>query len=379
MSTSVSWSWPVLHDAQREVLLEVLMNGSRSRAELTRLTGMSRASLSRLSRDLVEIGLVAEGATEMRPGRGRPSETLHVRSDAAQFAGIKLTGDVLYAAVADLSAKVIDTVEAELPSREVGDVVDLIGDVIERLQLIHPRIAAIGVCLAGDVIVGADGQRRIVGSHFLGWENIALGERVTTRTGLPTEIGNDVQALTAAHHWFGAGRGNRSLALIGLGAGIGAGVVVSDELIRGAHGHPGKVGHMRVRDTGPQCDRGHRGCVSAFVTIPAIERRAGGSSFEEVLHRAAEGEQTAVRIVGDAIHALGIVIANLASVADVEKVIVTGEGLPVLRFDEALLFASVAAALDPASEPPHVELHPFDFADYAWAAAVSAIRLVLTA
>jgi predicted NBD/HSP70 family sugar kinase len=377
MQQSPSWSWPALHDAQRGVLLEVLVHGSRSRAELTRRTGMSRASLSRLSRDLVELGVVTEGAAEVRSGRGRPSETLHVRQDAAQFAGIKLTGDALYAAVVDLTARVIDTVEYPLPSREVDDVVELIGTVMEDLRQTHSRIAAVGVCLAGDV-VGDDGRRTIVGSHFLGWENIPLADLVSRRTRLPTEIGNDVQSLTAAHHWFGAGRGATSLALIGLGAGIGAGVVVGHELIRGARGHPGKVGHMRVSDTGPQCDRGHTGCVSAFVTIPAVERHAGDRPFHDVLIEARQGEKIALRAVNDAIRALGVVIGNLVCIADVEKIIVTGEGLAIAQFDEALLETSISAALDPAAEAPLIELHPFKFADYAWAAAVSAIRLVLS-
>lgn len=365
-----------MHDAQRSVLLEVLMHGSRSRADLTHHTGMSRASLSRLSRDLVDLGFVAEGEAQARPGRGRPSETLRVRADAAQFAGIKLTGDALYAAVVDLSAQVIDTEEHPLPSRDVEDVVTLIGTVVAGLQDRHARIAAVGVCLAGDV-VGAEGERRIVGSHFLGWENIPLADLVSARTGLPTEIGNDVQSLTAAHHWFGAGRGASSLALIGLGAGIGAGLVVGDQPLRGAHGHPGKVGHLRVSDSGPACDRGHVGCVSAFVTIPAVERAAGGRDFAEVLALAVEDDHDCHAVVAAAVRALGVVIADLVSIVDVEKVIITGEGLPIAAVFPELLASAVDDALDPAAEAPPIELQPFQFADYAWAAAVSAVRLVL--
>ncbi|MEV7609758.1 ROK family transcriptional regulator [Microbacterium sp. NPDC089320] len=376
MSLSSTWSWPALHDAQRSVLLEVLVHGSRSRAELTQRTGMSRASLSRLSRDLVDLGFVVEGEAQARPGRGRPSETLHVRAEAAQFAGIKLTGDALYAAVVDLSASVIDTVEHPLPSREVDDVVDLIGTVVADLRQVHPRVSAVGVCLAGDV-VGDEGHRRIVGSHFLGWENVPLADLVSDRCGLPAEIGNDVQSLTAAHHWFGAGRGASSLALIGLGAGIGAGLVIGEEPLRGAHGHPGKVGHLRVSDTGPTCDRGHVGCASAFVTIPAIERHAGGRPFDDVLRGAAQGDPADVEVIGSAIRALGVVISNLVCIVDVEKVILTGEGLPLAQSFPDLLAAAIADALDPAAELPSVLLHPFQFADYAWAAAVSAIRLVL--
>lgn len=376
MSTTSTWSWPILHDAQRSVLLEVLMHGSRSRAELAHRTGMSRASLSRLSRDLVDLGFVTEGEVQARPGRGRPSETLRVRPESAQFAGIKLTGDALYAVVVDLSATVIDTVEHVLPSRDVGDVVALIGTVVRELRTTHPRVSAVGVCLAGDV-VGNQGHRVIVGSHFLGWENIPLADLVSAQTGMPTEIGNDVQSLTAAHHWFGAGKGSRSLALIGLGAGIGAGLVIGDEPLRGAHGHPGKVGHLRVSDSGPTCDRGHVGCVSAFVTIPAIERHAGGVDFDEVLRRAQNGDPRCLDVVTGAIRALGVVIADLVCIIDVEKVILTGEGLPLAQLFTAELAAAVDAALDPATEAPPVQLQPFQFADYAWAAAVSAVRLVL--
>lgn len=376
MSSLSTWSWPALHDAQRSVLLEVLVHGSRSRADLTQRTGMSRASLSRLSHDLIDLGFVIEGEVQARPGRGRPSETLHVRPDAAQFAGIKLTGDALYAAVIDLSATVIDTVEHPLPSREVDDVVELIGTVLEEMRARHARISAVGVCLAGDV-VGVEGQRRIVGSHFLGWENVPLADLVRARTGLPTEISNDVQSLTAAHHWFGAGRGMSSLALIGLGAGIGAGLVVGDQPIRGAHGHPGKVGHLRVSDRGPTCDRGHVGCVSAFVTIPAIERHAGGTPFDEVVSKALDGQPACLEVISGAVRALGIVIADLICIVDVEKVILTGEGLPLAAEFPEMLAVAIRESLDPAAEVPPVHLQPFQFADYAWAGAVSAIRLVL--
>jgi DNA-binding Lrp family transcriptional regulator len=96
------WAWPSLHDAQRTVLLEVLFHGSRSRADLARRTGLSRTSLTRLTRDLVELGFVSEGEMALPNGRGRPSEMLDLRPESACFAGIKLTGDALYAAVIDL-------------------------------------------------------------------------------------------------------------------------------------------------------------------------------------------------------------------------------------------------------------------------------------
>jgi predicted NBD/HSP70 family sugar kinase len=373
--TRTSAAWPDLHEAQRTVLLEVLIHGSRSRADLARRTNLSRATLMRLTRGLVELGLVTEGETQAPAGRGRPSEMLHIRSEAAYFVGVKLTGDALYAVVTDLHARILATEERSLPSRDVDSVVRLIAEVVEGFSA-EFALTAVGVCLAGDV-TRENGRALLLGSHFLGWENVALGELVEAATGLATSISNDVQALTVAHHWFGAGVGCSTMALIGLGAGIGAGLVVGDEVVRGSRGHPGKVGHLFVTDDGPQCDRGHTGCVSAYVTIPAILRNAGTTGFWETLDAAAEGDAASDRALRQAGRALGAVVATLADLIDPQKIIITGEALAVARYAREALDTAVRDRLDPAAEPVTLDVVDFAFADYAWAAAIAGIRHVI--
>ncbi|MGD8167933.1 ROK family transcriptional regulator [Herbiconiux sp. P16] len=374
--TPDAWAWPELYDAQRLVLLEVLIHGSMSRAELSRRLGLSRTSLSRLTRDLVEFGLVAEGETLPVGGRGRPSEMLQIRPDAAMFAGIKLTGDALYVAITDLHATVAVSEDHDLHSRDVEDVVTLIAEVIARLRLRFPKLAAVGVNLAGDV-EDVDGRELVVGSHFLGWDQVALSELVSAATGLPAVAANDVQSLTAAHQWFGAGVGLRSFAVIGLGAGIGAGIVANDQIIKGARGHPGKIGHLPVTAGGPSCDRGHVGCVSAYVTGPAILKNAETEVYAEAIVRARAGEPIAAAAFAAAGYALGSAIATIIDLVDPEKIVVTGEGLAVLEIAEDAMAAGIRDRLDPASEVVPVEVRAFNFADYAWAAAISAIRHVV--
>jgi predicted NBD/HSP70 family sugar kinase len=369
-------AWPELHDGQRAVLLEVLIHGSMSRAELSRRLGLSRTSLSRITRDLVDLGLVAEGETLPIGGRGRPSEMLHIRPQAALFAGIKLTGDALYVAVTDLHAKVLVREDHDLDSRAVGDVVALIGDVMRRLHGLYPQLRAVGVCLAGDV-EEVGGRELVVGSHFLGWDQVALAELVEEATGLPAVAANDVQSLTSAHHWFGAGVGLRSFAVIGLGAGIGAGIVANGQIVKGARGHPGKIGHLPVTAEGPSCDRGHVGCVSAYVTAPAILSNAGAEEYAEALVRARKGEPVAAAAFEAAGFALGTAIATIVDLVDPEKVVVTGEGLAILELAGAAIQTGIESRLDPASVLVPVEARAFDFSDYAWAAAISAIRHIV--
>ncbi|MGN6325391.1 ROK family transcriptional regulator [Pseudolysinimonas sp.] len=373
-----SWAWPELHDGQRAVLREVLVHGSRSRADLARRTGFSRTSLTRLTRDLVDLDFIVEG--EMRPkgGRGRPEEMLDLRPESAHFAGVKLTGDALYAVVTDLNARIVDRVERALPARGVPEVVELIRATVAEFRSRHARLAAIGVCLAGDVEDAPEGAT-VVGSHFLGWDRVPLQRLMTEATGLPVVVSNDVQALTVGHHWFGAGVGCTSLGVVSFGAGIGAGLVVHDELVRGTRGHPGKVGHLAATSGAddPVCDRGHRGCVSAWVTEKAVVANAGTQDFADAIRRAESGDAIAVRAVEGAARALGAAIAYLVDLVDPEKVVVTGEGLPIARSAPARLQDGIAEHLDPASEPVPVDLQDFDFADYAWAAAITAIRRVV--
>ncbi|MCS5717210.1 ROK family transcriptional regulator [Herbiconiux sp. CPCC 205763] len=373
------WSWPELHDGQRAVLREVVVHGSRSRADLARRTGFSRTSLSRLTRDLVELQFIVEGEIKPRSGRGRPSEMLDLRPESAHFAGVKLTGEALYAVVTDLHAVVVERVEHPLPaSKAAADVVELIGRVVADFRTRHRRLASLGVCLAGDV-EEMNGRAEVIDSPFLGWDRVPLQGMVEKVSGLPTVISNDVQALTVAHHWFGAGVGHSSLAVVSFGAGIGAGLVVRDELVWGARGHTGKVGHLLVSngETAPVCDHGHRGCVSAWVTVPAVIANAGAADLEDALRRAEEGDPRAVAAVEGGARALGAAVAYLVDLIDPQKVIVTGEGLPMARLAEAAFHQGVEEHLDPSSELGLLDFWDFDFADYAWAASISAIRRVV--
>ncbi len=301
---------------------------------------------------------------------------LRIRPGSAHFAGVKLTGDALYAVITNLHADILHTEEHPLESREVTDVVDLIADFVGRARLRYPTLSAVGVCLAGDV--HHEGSSAIViGSHFLGWDEVPLEQLVIDATQLPASISNDVQALTLAHHWFGAGVGCKSLAVIALGAGIGVGLVVNDEPIRGARGHPGKVGHIRVSHRGPLCDRGHVGCASAYVTIPALMSNSGVEGFSQTLDAARSGDTRAADAVSSAVRSLGLVIATVGNIIDPEKIIVTGEGRAIADIDRLLLDTTIAEHLDPATESFPLEVHPFEFAHYAWGAAISAIRHIV--
>jgi len=370
--------WPELGEAERSVLLELLLHGARSRIRLAERVGLSRASLTRIARQLVDLGLVAEGEVELTNSRGRPGEQLYLRPEAARFLGIKLTGDTLYAVVTDLSAHVVHSEAHELASTKVTDVVTLIGEVARAL-LPDPELpAAIGVGLAGDVLK-RDGTQVLERSSFLGWEGpTPLRSLVEAETGIPTTITNDVHALTAAHHWFGSGVGLDSLVVYGIGAGIGSGIVIDDELMEGTHGRAGRIGHSRVGGAGRECDNGHTDCVHSFVTMPSIEFNSG-LDYERAVERARAGDPVARGAFEQAAYALGAVVAESVNSFDPELLSVMGEGLDMLDLAPESFERGVAEYLEQVDpQTLTIERPPFDFGLYARGAAVAAMRELLS-
>lgn len=358
------------------MLLELLLRGPQPRVRIAERLDLSRTSLTRAARELVDLELVAEGEVAQTGSRGRPAETLHVREDAAHFAGAKLTGDTLYVVVTDLAARIVDESTHPLPDREVGTVVPLLADAVGSLLHDRRRPAAVGVAVAGDVST-VTGQPVLERSNFLGWHGVPLTRLVRDATGLPTTVTNDVRALAGAQHWFGGLADHRSLVVYGLGAGIGAAVVLGDEILEGAHGRGGRVGHLRVGGAGARCENGHLDCVHSFVTIPAIEANTG-LPYPTALERARAGDATAVDAFERAAFALGAVIAEAVNAYDPEVIAVMGEGVDMLEVAPLEVRRALVEFLEQGvPDAVRIERPPFHFDLYARGAAVAAMRELL--
>lgn len=370
--------WPYLPDAERAALRELLIHGPLPRAEIARRIDVSRASLTRATRVLMEHGMIAEGEVALRGAMGRPSEMLVVRHDAHHFLGVKLTGDAVFAVLTDLGAEVVAAVEEPLDAPTVEATVEQIARIHERFARDFADIHALGVCLAGD-IVRDGGHEVVVVSEFLHWRDVRFSETMSARIGIPVTADNDVRALTAAEHWFGVGAGCDSLALVTVGAGIGTGIVVEGKVIVGSHGRAVRLDHLVVDTGGPSCGLGHRGCASAYLTSESILASVGvlGLDYAGAVRLAREGHRGAQRAFDDAGHALGVLIGAVINGFDPEKVVLTGDGLAVWELAEPRIRSAIEAVRLPSPHPVPLEVQPFEFTEWARAGAVLAIRTVL--
>lgn len=368
------------------VFRTMLAYGPLTRAEVGRRTGLSPGAVTKATAPLLDDGWIMEVG---RPAgdrlAGRPATLVAVRAERASFLGVKVTADELIGVLTDLTARPVSERRSTLDSRDVDSVVAAIARLVKRLTAAPSSRGAaevhrLGVTISGDV----DGHTGVVHqSPFLAWRGVPLAKLVAAATGIPTVIENDVRALTVAEQWFGAGAGRSSFALVTVGTGIGAGISIGGEVVSGAHGVAGEVGHLPVGGSERMCTCGNTGCVEAVASTQAIVEQARQATGDATLAmadavRLARGGDAALRAVfSHAGHALGLAIASVANLIGPELIIISGEGVATYDLFADQIQQTFSARAFGAAAECELIVRPLGFEEWArGGAAVAAQRLV---
>jgi predicted NBD/HSP70 family sugar kinase len=379
--TAVAASWLPLSPGERSVAIEVLVGGPLSRTELARRLNLSQGSLTRLTKPLIESGLlveVPEAGTPAEVRQGRPSQPLDVVAESRSFIGFKITEDMVYGVVTTLRSEIIARYDCPLTSHDPTEVAGLLGEMTEELALDHPRLAGIGIGVGGLVQ-----DRAVVGeSPFLHWRDIPLAELVEDRTGLPVVVENDVAALVEAETWFGAGRGLDRFVVLTIGAGVGYGLVLGGKRVPCAEEDRGFGRHWIIDPNGPLTPDGERGSAVSLLSIPNIRYQVQAATgrdhtYEEILALAAAGAPVPARIIDEAARALGTLIAQIANFAMPQKILLAGEGVGLMDVAGEIVARTVRAQRHPLAAPVGLETKVSDFHDWARGAAVLAIQVLV--
>jgi predicted NBD/HSP70 family sugar kinase len=375
--------------AVTHVFQTVLVHGPLSRAEIGRRTGLSSGAVTKAATPLLDDGWIAElGAPAVDRPAGRPATLVAVRGERASFLGVKVTADELIGVRVDLTGKPVAARRARLDSRDVDSVVRAIARLARPLVAAPRAVAAaeihgLGVTISGDVDRETGSVHH---SPFLNWYGVPLADLVEKATGIPTVIENDVRALTVAEQWFGAGAGVASFAVVTVGTGIGCGLFVNGQVISGARGVAGEIGHLPVGGADRMCTCGNIGCVEAVAaTQPIVEqaRQATGNmrlSMTEAVRLAHDGDPAVRVIFTRAGHALGLALASVANLIGPELIIISGEGVASYDlFAEHIRTTFTAQAFGAAADC-EIIVRPLPFEEWArGGAAVAALRLVAPA
>jgi predicted NBD/HSP70 family sugar kinase len=371
-------AWRSVPRPARPILRELVMRGPQTRTALARQLGLSTGSLTRLTKPLVEAGLIVERDIEHDPVNGRPTRPLEVVADGLGFLGIKLTSERVYAVLTNLRADVVASESAPLMDLAPGTVVTQVGRLASLLVEDGDPVAAC-VAVGGDAHAPAQiEESELLDSGLMGWEQVPLRRLMAERLGIPCQVKNDVAALAYSHQWFGDARGTSDFALITVGDGIGYALFVHGRAVRTTEADLGDFAHQILDPGGPMCPSGHRGCGTSFVSTASMLMAAAQGmrrfpTYEEVMGLAAAGDPVCSQVVRQAARALGILVANVTNTTMVKTVILAGEAVDIAHvaredFDRGM------AARRGNSGGIRLVVRPHDFTEWARGAAVVAIR-----
>ena len=367
--------------AAADVFKTILTRGPISRIDVARLLGLSQAAVTKAVGPLIEVGLVSDQLDLPRDGQpGRPANPVMVVADALVAIGVKVNVDEVVGVATDLTTGILAVDRRPLKVTDRDVVVDAIEATTTRLTtLLGPladRLCAVGVSVSGDV----DTQRGVVReSAIMGWTDVPLGPILSGRLGRDVLVENDVRALTIGEHWFGVGVGTDLFAIVTIGRGIGSGLHINGDVVEGAYGVAGEIGHLPLTSPDRICPCGRRGCVEAVAATPAIVAEVSRGhgrdlSIGEVVDLAHHGDPIAVRTFEQAATVIGTAIATLANLAGPELVIIGGEAVSNFDLFETQLRASFAEHAFGAAGRCQIVTRPHTFEDWARGASASAIR-----
>jgi|TARA_B110000879_G_scaffold209511_1_gene297394 predicted NBD/HSP70 family sugar kinase len=380
----------------RHILLrEIERRGPIPRIDLSQNTGISRATVTTVTAELLRDGLIEEipRDSENAPDtkRGRPRVDLKIASAAHLIAGIKVSDRSISLMLVDFEGTQLAELEVPFTKSPASskELTDLVADALAQLTALYDKsihdLSGIGVGLAG-VVDAKNGT--VYWSPSLSERNINLRDILTQRLGVPTFLDNDANLVAMAEKTFGLGRDHSDFIVVTIESGVGMGIVLNGQIYRGTRGCGAEFGHTKVQLEGALCRCGQRGCLEAYVADYALVREAASVGFldpdlpienrvERLLEAAKNGDPTAKTIVNRAGRMFAIGLANLVNVFDPQLIILAGEQM---QFDhlyaQEVIEKMRKSIVQIDKPPPDVVIHKWDNLMWARGAAAYALDFV---
>jgi predicted NBD/HSP70 family sugar kinase len=321
------------------LLAKLFFDGPLSRQELSQLTGLSVATVSNVTGELIEDRLIVEAGMVDSDG-GRPRVLLRVNPDYGNVVGIDVGETGVQVELFDLAMTRKATVVHPLrsprpdPAAVVTQMAAGLREVIGRAGVVESSVIGVGVGLPGTV---EPAPRVLVHAQVIGWDAVPFEERLRAAgVRLPLYFDNGAKTQGQGELWFGAGKGARHAVIALVGSGVGAAVITHGATYQGATSSAGEWGHTTIVYDGRPCRCGARGCLEAYVGAEAVLERyrqaRGGravpgddeQSSLAALIAAVPRSRTAARILDETAGYLGAGIANLINLFNPERIVLGG-------------------------------------------------------
>src|SRR5690349_9212140 len=319
----------VVRDINRRIVLNLIRTRHPiSRADLARLSGLQRSTISLIVEQLIQENWVLEGPTGRLP-RGRRPTFLRL-NDERVIIGVDIRPGQTTVALADANGKFTSQDVMVTPADPKAATEALVQS-IQRIMAgcRRKKIEGVGISLPGRFNQAAG---RLLFAPNLKWRDCDLRTPIVKATGLEVEMENAANACVLAAVWFDRMDECRNILAVTVSEGIGTGILANGQLVRGLAGMAGEFGHVPVDPKGPPCGCGSRGCWEVFASNRAALRYyfesgddSPGLSFLDLLSRADNGDTRAVAALETMAHHLGrgmrLIVAGLSP----ERIVVIGD------------------------------------------------------
>jgi predicted NBD/HSP70 family sugar kinase len=348
VSTTLPARQPLLRERNLATVARAVVDAAEplSRAGVAAMTGMTRATVSTLVDHLLAAGIVAELPRATPVGRGRPAVPLVPAARTVVGVGLEVNVDYLGGRAVDLTGTIVDelVVLDDLHGSDPHDTLARLGRLARRLvahlEQAGMRVAGGRLALPGLVDMRTSTLRV---APNLGWSDLEPLPMMNLPANLPMGVANEAKLAALAQIWgVPAGmRTRRTFLYVSGDVGVGAAIVVEDEIFHGRHGWSGEIGHLTIDPAGPLCRCGSTGCLERYAGKEALVSAVGldvDTPDEMLADRLSTADAAAKATVQDAGAALGQAIADAVNLLDIDQVLLGGS------------YAGIAHLLAPAIE-----------------------------
>lgn len=347
MNKVVRGSFELMKQLNVSAVLKVIRdNGSLSRADVAKITGLTPASVTNITKMLIEDEYLVECKVGQSSG-GRPPIMLELNPNARYVIGISIGVGMIDVVITNLSAEIILKKSIEINEERYDydfvfkELVKLINEVIECSKIEKEKILGAGVALHG--IVNARTGMSIY-SPYYGWKEINIKEALENELNLGVYVDNDVRAMALGESWFGITKDISNFVTLNISNGIGAGIIINNKPYYGVDFSAGEIGHIVVEGDGDKCNCGNYGCLETVASNNNITKKAiklikqGTNSvlkelktdinqltIEDISEAAKLEDELAISIIKEAARYIGIAITNLINILNPTSIVVVGE------------------------------------------------------
>jgi len=312
---------------QRRVLAVLLDRGSKSatQADITRETGLAAGTVSTIVRELAAAKVVSTVA-----GSGRRGTTVRLARGAGLVAGVDFGHSHVAVAIAEMSGEVLAEERRPLsPGHQHTEGLEtarsMLQTLLASLDADHPDVRNIGMGLPAPL-----SNNIVMSSAILpGWVGVNARDEAAEVLGAAVLIENDANLGALAEHRHGHGRGHANVIFVKVSSGVGAGLILDNQLFRGAAGTSGEIGHLTLNDQGPLCRCGSRGCLEAYAAtgtaLAMMADQMPGAGVDAIIEAAQQGNVSALRVFEDAGLHLGWGLATVTNLLNPDVILVGGD------------------------------------------------------